>query len=315
MADAQRTEEISPQQGQDARQPDSPLELSKPDWKQTLKRTVKEVKDDRVTITAGGLAYYWFVALFPAIIALIGLVGILGLPTSAVQSLVKGIETALPGGAAQVITDAVRSATQSPSGTTIAAIAGTAIALWSASAGMAALQTGLNVAYDVPEDRKFIAKRAMAILLLLIAAVLAGVASALLVFGAPLGQWIKGFIPVGGTIFLWAWTVLRWVLAVAVVTVLFATIYFLAPKRDNPRWQWVSPGGIIGTLIWLAASAGFSFYVANFGSYSQTYGALAGVVVLILWLFLTALAILIGGELNAELERQSQQRERRLRAA
>lgn len=312
MARAERREHVPPQTGDRPHEPDSPLELTAPDWKQTLKRTAKEIKKDRVTLTAGGLGYYWFLALFPAIIALIGIVGIVGLPANTVQSLITGIETALPSGASDVISDAVRNASQGDSGASIAAIAGVAIALWSASAGMAALQTGLNIAYDVPQDRKFIAKRANAILLMVVAAVLGGIASALLVFGAPLGEWVKDLVPIGGSAFVWTWTAVRWVLTVLVITLLFSALFFLGPKRDSPKWQWVTPGGIVATVIWLAASAGFSFYVARFGSYSETYGALAGIVVLILWLYLTALAVLIGGELNAELERQSERRTRRL---
>ncbi len=288
------------------RRPERPdlRDLDRRDWKQTLKRTIAEIKEDRVTITAAGLAYYWFLALFPAIIALIGLVSLLGLSTGTVEQLVTTIERALPSGAAQVIADAVRNASSS-SGSGIAAIVAIAIAVFSATAGMAALQTGLNVAYDVPEDRKFLAKRAMAVLLMIVMLVLGGIASALLVFGAQIGDWMTANVPVATSVFVWAWNVVRWLLAIGVIMALFSALFFLAPNRDAPRWQWISPGGVVATTMWLAASLGFSFYVTKFGSYGETYGALAGVAILILWLFLTGLAVLVGGELNAELERQA----------
>jgi membrane protein len=134
--------------------------------------------------------------------------------------------------------------------------------------------------------------------------VLGGVATALIVFGAPLGDALRDNLPFGRA-FVLLWTVVRWVLGLSALVVLFAAIYYLAPNRTSPRWVWVSPGGILAAVIWLVASLGFSFYVSSFGKYAQTYGSLAGVVVLLLWLYLTGLALVLGGELNAELERQS----------
>jgi membrane protein len=134
--------------------------------------------------------------------------------------------------------------------------------------------------------------------------VLGGLATALIVFGAPLGNSLRDNLPFGSA-FVLLWTVLRWAVGLVALVALFATIYYVAPNRDSPKWVWVSPGGILAGAIWLAASLGFSFYVSSFGKYAETYGSLAGVVVLLLWLYLTALAVVLGGELNAELERQS----------
>ena len=269
--------------------PDTPLDLEAPDWKVTLKRTAKEIKTDRAPLAAAGMAYYFFLAIFPALIAVVGIMGLVDADTG---GLTRAIESTLPGESGEAITEAFREADQPSQATSrTAAILGIVIALWSASSGMVALQSGLNIAYDVPQDRKFVGKRAMALGLILTTALLGGVPSPLFTFG-------------DSALFV----VLGWTLTVVAVILLFSIFYYVGPNRDSPRWQWVSVGGIAGAALWIAVSLIFGFYVNNYSNYSKTYGSLAGVIVLILWLYLSSLSVLIGGELNSELERQANRR-------
>jgi membrane protein len=289
-------QESIPPQSQVQGGPETPLELGGTGWKNTLKRAGKKFTRDRCSMTAGSLAYHWFLALFPALIALIGLTSLLHISSHTVQQLVHGLDSSLPPSAAAIFNGAITSATsRSSGGATTTLIIGVVIALWSASGGMAALETGLDVAYEVPVDRKFVGKRLYAFPLMLATAVIGGAASALVVFGEPIGHGLAGHVGLTGLAFTIIWTVVRWV------------HYFFGPNRETPRWQWVSPGGVVGTVIFLVASLGFSFYVAEFGSngYSKTYGAFAGVIILIFWLYLTGIAIMLGAEINAESERQA----------
>ena len=266
---------------------DTPLDLEASDWKQTVKRTLKEIKDDRVTLIAAGMAFYFFLAVFPAIIALVGILGLAHAPELA-ETIRDGVDSTLPGGAGEVLASAFDNpSANSESGLVVAALIGVAASLWSASSGFVALQSGLNIAYEIDEDRKFIGKRAVALLLIILTGLLGGVPSPFFSFGDTL-----------------VFTIIGWALTFVAVVILFSAYYALGPKKETPGWRWVSPGGLVGAVLWILASSAFSFY-ANLGSYDKTYGALAGVIILIFWLYLSSIAILVGGELNSELERQT----------
>jgi membrane protein len=285
--------------------PDSPLEIGAAGWKDTLQRVRKRIVRDRVSLSAGSLAYHGFLAIFPAVIALLGLVALLHIDRHSVDSIVRGVEKAVPAGVSGVFTSAVHSATRRASGSVVAIVVGVVAGLWAASGGMSALQQAVDVAYEVPADRKFVARRVWALPLMAATLVLGGLAAAAIVFGAPIGSWVSHHEPLTGTAFTVVWTIVRWVVAVALMSLLFAAVYYLAPNRESPRWQWVSVGGVVATLIFVLASLAFSFYVSKFGSYGKTYGSFAGVAILILWLYLAGFAVLLGAEINAELEREA----------
>lgn len=274
-------------------------------WRATSKRTSEQLVRHRVSMSAGSLAYHWFLAIFPAIIAILGFLSLVRIDAHGLTSLTHAIEKALPSGVSGVFRGAVTAATTKESGSVGAVVIGIVVALWSASGGMSALQQALDVAYDVSVDRKFLARRVRAIPLMAATLVLGGAGAALAVLGAPIGAGIEGHVPLHGTTFLVVWTIARWAATFVAISGLFSIFYHAGPNRQTPRIQWVSVGGVLATVVFLLASLAFSFYVTRFGSYGKTYGAFAGVAILIFWLYLTGLAVLAGAELNAEVERQA----------
>jgi membrane protein len=280
------------------RQADSPTEIPAKGWKDILKRTWVERKNDNVQILAAGSAFYLFLALFPALIATISVYGLVSDPAD-VQRQLEGALTGLPTEAAELIrTQLTNVADTDAGGLAVSTIISILAAIWSASKGMQALITSLNIAYNEDETRGFVKLRGLALLLTLglIVAVAVGVGGMVLV--SSLAENLGGAAET-------AVNIIRWPVLGLLAMAGLAALYRYAPDRENAEWKWVSPGAAGAIVIWLVASIGFSFYVNNFGNFNETYGSLAAVIILLLWLFLTAFIIVMAAEFDSEMERQT----------
>jgi membrane protein len=284
--------------GDHGRQADLPQQIPPRGWKDIAKRTLKEVKADQVPLLGAGVAFYALLSLFPAIIAGVSIYGLVADPTT-VQDQINQLTEMLSPETAKIVGTQLQQVTNGAGGALgLATVIGILTALWSASSGMKALITGVNLAYDETESRKFAKLRGLAILLTLGAMVLMAVALTLIVaFPALADSW--------PTVLRWTVGILRWVLLAVLVIGGLAVLYRYAPDRDEPRWTWVSWGSGIATVLWILASIGFSIYANSFGNYNKTYGALAGVIILMFWLYLSAVVVLVGAELNTEMELQT----------
>jgi len=271
-------------------------------WRAVVWRTLQESASDRITTSAASLAFHWFLAIFPAAVAAIGIVGLVGLSPAELQSVLHGIGVLFPVQMSQAIDQALKNPIGGAGGA-VEVVVGLAVALWSLVEAMASLQVGLDVAYEVDRDRGFVGRRVMALPLIALTVVLGGAASVLLVLGDPVRSLLPSSLAIARSTFDGTWIVIRWLGALALVILLLCAYYTLGPNLDRPRHRWFSVGAVVAAAGWLGASAAFSFYLDHFGHESRTYGAFAGVAALLLWLFLTAVAVLLGGELNCELAR------------
>jgi membrane protein len=277
-----------------------PTEIPARGWIQIAKRGWKEAKADQVPLLAAGVAFYAFLAIFPALIAIVSIYGLFADPSTITNQL-NSLTAALPDQARQVITDQVTALTTRGRQTLgIGLILSVVIALWSASAGISNLLTAINITYDEEEKRGFVKKRLLSLGLTLGAIVFMVIVLGLVAVLPPL---LKAVF--GTSALRWILQILGWLVLVVLVAAVLAILYRLGPDRDAPRMAWVSVGAVVATLIWLAASIGFSIYASTFGNYAKTYGVFAGIVVLLFWLWLTMYAILLGAEINAEAEQQT----------
>ncbi len=278
--------------------PSGPTRLRFAEWKAVLRRTLKEFMGDDCMGLAQEIAYSALLAFFPAVAALIGLLGILHLFDD-VQSL---LGTVIPKGALKFINTLAK---DSAGGTKVTAfVLGLAGATWAASGAMGSVIKAVNRAYDRLETRPFWKVRAISILLVVLTAVTTVGLFLLIVFGGKLGDAISRKAGLGSS-FTLVWDILRWPLAFGAILIFFGLVYYLAPNRPQRKWSWVTPGSALGGVLWLALSGLFAIYVTFAGNYSKTYGAIASGIILLLWLNYSAWALLFGAELNAELDRQA----------
>jgi membrane protein len=286
-----------------ARAPERPGKLPRRAWPGVLKRTFSEFSADNLTDWAAALTYYGIVSMFPALIALVSILGLIG--TSATKPLLDNLGSFAPGPARDIVSNALHGLTQSRGGAGILFVVGLVGAIWSASGYIGAFIRASNRIWDVEEGRpiwRTIPLRLVVTIAMLI--LLAASAVAVVVTG-PLADRVGKLIGIGGTA-VTVWDIAKWPVLIVVVSLMFSILYYASPNVRQPGFRWITPGGIVAVLAWIIASAAFGLYVANFGSYNKTYGSLGAVIIFLVWLWLTNVAILFGAELNAELERGRQ---------
>lgn len=280
--------------------PESPTELSKPSIWSVMRRARVEFGNDDVTDLAAALTYYALMAVVPGLIVLLSIIGLTGANSGQLMAQVTSVA---PGSAGRIIQTLIRQAQSHHSGAGIAAIAGLVVALWSASGFVAAFMRAANRVYDIGEGRPLWKTAPIRLGVTLFSVVMLVAMAVLVVVTGSVARSVGDAIGVGSTA-VTVWDIAKWPVLVVLISVLLAVLFWAAPNAKQAGIKWISPGGVVATICWLIVSALFALYVADFSSYNKTYGSLAGVVVLLVWIWLTNVAILFGLEINAELERQ-----------
>jgi membrane protein len=290
------------------RRPEGPPHPRKGGVAQTVKRTIAEFREDNLTDFAAALTYYAVLSIFPALIALVSIVGLVGDPKTVTDALNDVVGAIGPASAVETFKGPITEITSSKGSAGILLVVGIVSALWTASGYVGAFMRASNVIYEVEEGRSFVKLRPLQMLVTLVLIVMLALVLAALVFTGPVAQQVGSAIGVGDTA-VTIWDIAKWPVLFVVVLTMFALLYYSSPNAKLPGFKWVTPGSVLAIVVWLVASAAFAFYVANFGSYNKTYGALGGVIVFLVWLWLTNVAILLGAELNAEHERSRELKE------
>ena len=285
--------------------PQGPAHARKGSLGQTLKRTITEFKEDELTDRSAALTYYAVLSIFPALIALVSLVGLVGDPKTITKTLTDLVSSIGPSSAAETFKGPIEEMTKSSGTAGILLIVGIAAALWTASGYVGAFMRAANVIYEVEEGRSIIKLRPLQMLVTLVLILLVAVVLLALVVTGPVAKAVGDAVGVGSSA-VTVWDIAKWPVLLAVVVGMIALLYYASPNAKLGGFKSILPGSALAVVVWLLASAGFAFFVANFGSYNKTYGALAGVVVFLVWLWITNVAILLGAELNAERERSRQ---------
>ncbi|NXY95429.1 YihY/virulence factor BrkB family protein [Streptomyces sp. BR123] len=298
---AGRSGGAGPDRQVEERAPDRPSELPKRSWREVLRGTLKEFKDDELADRAAALTYYGVLALFPALLVLVSLLGIAG--ESATREVLDNLQKLTPGAARDVIANAVRQLQAGAGIGSLLAAVGLAVAIWSASGYVAGFIRASNAVYDMPEGRPVWKLLPLRLALTVSLMILAVAGAVIVVFTGSLARQAGAALGIGDTAMA-VWSIAKWPVLVLLVTTMIAILYWAAPNARGRGFRWVTPGSFLALVIWMIASAGFAFYAANFGSYNKTYGTLAGVIVFLVWLWITNLAILLGLEFDAEMVRQ-----------
>ena len=282
--------------------PDDPTDLPKRSWFQTLKRTFREFKEDNLTDWAAALTYYAVLSIFPALIALVSMVGLIADPATITRVLTDTVSSLGPATAVDTFKGPIESITSSESRAGLGLIIGLAGALWTASGYVGAFMRASNSIYEIEEGRPFYKLRPLQILVTLILELMLAIVVVALIVSGPLATAIGEAIGLGDTA-LTIFNIVKWPVLLVIVSLMLAVLYYAAPNAKLPGFKWISPGSVLAVVVWILASAAFAFYVSKFGSYDKTYGTLGGVITFLVWMWITNLAVLFGAELNAELER------------
>jgi YihY family inner membrane protein len=276
-----------------------PTQLPGGSWWAASKRTVREFRVDNLSDWAAALTYYSVLSMFPALLVLVSLIDLAG--QSAIQGLLDNIGQVAPGSVNDILSTAIRNLQQTRGSASVLALVGLGVALWSASGYVAAFMRASNAIYDVPEGRPVWKTVPIRLGVTVLVMLLLAVSAVAVVATGGLADRIGKLLGIGSAA-VTAWDIAKWPVLLVIVSFLFALLYWASPNAKQ-GFRWITPGGILAVVVWVAASVGFALYVANFGSYNKTYGSLASVIIFLVWLWLSNTAILLGAELNAELER------------
>ncbi|MEE6272288.1 YihY/virulence factor BrkB family protein [Georgenia wangjunii] len=286
---------------EDGRKPDGPTDLTKPSWGYTLRKTLREFGKDQCTDLAAALTYYAVLSLFPALIALVSILGLVGQAEATTDTLLQMASDFVPQDTLDQIEPIIASVAGA-SGASIGLIIGILTALWTASNYVNAFGRAMNRIYEIPEGRPIWKLRPIMYGITALLLVLVALVGVMLVVSGPVAQAVGDAIGLGSTA-VTVWNIAKWPVVLVAIIVIVALLYYFTPNVKQPKFTWISVGAIVAIVVALLASVGLGFYVANFGSYDATYGALAGVIVFLLWIYVMNLALLFGAELDAELER------------
>ena len=282
--------------------PDTPTDLSKRSWFGTGKRVVSEFRNDNLTDWAAALTYYAVLSIFPAFIAMISILGLVVDPATITRVVTDTVSQLGPESAVDTVTRPIEQISANRSTAFLGLIVGLALALWTASNYVGAFMRASNSIYERDEGRPFWKLRPLQILVTLILVLMAALVVLALIVSGPVAEAIGSAVGLGDTAVM-VWDIAKWPVLLVVVMLMLAILYWSAPNAKPAGFRWISPGSVVAVLLWVLASAGFALYVANFSSYDKTYGALGGVIVFLVWMWITNIAVLIGAELNAETER------------
>ena len=277
--------------------------LSRGSWWAALKRTVRESREDNLPDWAAALTYYGVLSIFPALLLLVSALGLIG--RSATKPLLDNLDALPPGATRDIVRQAIENLQGSQGGAGILFVVGLLVALWSASRYIAAFTRASNTIWDVEEGRPIWKTIPLRLAITIVMLVMLAIAAVAVVVTGPLARWVAGLVGLSGSA-VTVWDIAKWPVLFLVVVLMTALLYWTAPNVKQPGFRWVTPGCVIAVVLWVVVSAAFAFYVANFGSYNKTYGNLAGVIIFFVWFWLSNIAILLGAEFDAELERTRQ---------